>query len=171
MKETSRIRGLSDKAFPALYGRKYPCLAALIRLRWPEGLVCGSCGHRGCFVLGRRRGLCQCNHFKTQLSVTAGTIVRSTKLPVTVWFAAIHQVVMARRESDTRLDGRVEMDDGYLGAACSDALRCLTALDGLARSRMATFISPLAEHPRAFSVGKQFLPKAEDSMSEIAGVW
>ena len=97
----------------------------------------------------------QCNRCKTQVSVTAGTIFHSTKLPLTVWFAAIHLVVtakngissvelgrrlgvkqqtawtmkqkimavMARREADTRLDGRVEMDDAYPGGACSGGKR------------------------------------------------
>ena len=77
----------------------------------------------------------------------AGTIFHATKLPLTLWFAAIHLIVtakngvssvelarrlgvkqptawamkhkimavMARREGQTRLSGRVEMDDAYLG--------------------------------------------------------
>ena len=88
------------------------------------------------------RGLYQCNRCKKQTSPTAGTIFHATKLPLTLWFAAIHLVVtakngissvelgrrlgvkqptawavkhkimavMARREGETRLTGRVEMD-------------------------------------------------------------
>ena len=86
---------------------------------------------------------------KKQTSSTAGTIFHATKLPLTLWFAAVHLIVtakngissvelgrrlgvkqptawtmkhkimavMARREADTPLSGRVEMDDAYLGGA------------------------------------------------------
>lgn len=153
-KVASRVRGLSDDAFRAAFGTEDQCHAALVRLRWPDGFECGSCGHRGHCILARR-GLYQCNRCKTQVSVTAGTIFHSTKLPLTVWFAAIHLVVtakngissvelgrrlgvkqptawtmkqkimavMAKREADTRLDGRVEMDDAYLGGSRSGGKR------------------------------------------------
>ena len=142
--------GLGDAAFRAAYGTETQCRSALERLRWPGGFECPSCGHGGhCFLAQRR--LYQCNRCKKQVSLTAGTIFHSTRLPLTVWFAAIHLVVtakngissvepgrrlgvkqqtawtmkqkimavMARREADTRLDGRVEMDDAYLGGARS----------------------------------------------------
>ena len=140
------MRGLSDEAFREACGSEEQCRAALVRLRWPDGFVCPSCGHRGhCLLAGR--GLYQCNRCKTQTSPTAGTIFHSTKLPLTLWFAAIHLIVtakngvssvelgrrlgvkqptawtmkhkimavMARREGETQLGGRVEMDDAYLG--------------------------------------------------------
>ena len=95
------------------------------------------------------------NSCKRQTSATAGTIFHSTKLPLRLWFAAIHLIVtakngvssvelgrrlgvkqptawamkhkimavMARREGETRLDGRVEMDDAYLGGRRSGGKR------------------------------------------------
>ena len=59
-----------------------------IRLRWPGGFVCPCCGHREHCVLAGR-GLYQCNRCKKQTSPTAGTIFHATKLPLTLWFAAI----------------------------------------------------------------------------------
>ncbi len=153
-KVASRVRGLSDDAFRASFGTEDQCRAVLARLRWPNGFECGSCGHRGhCILAGRR--LYQCNRCKKQVSVTSGTIFHSTKLPLTLWFAAIHLVVtakngissvelgrrlgvrqptawsmkqkimavMARREADTRLEGRVEMDDAWLGGSRSGGKR------------------------------------------------
>ena len=146
LKVASRVRGLSDEAFRQAFGSEEQCLAALVRLRWPDGFVCPSCSHRGHCVLAGR-GLYQCNRCKRQTSPTAGTIFHSTKLPLRLWFAAIHLIVtakngvssvelgrrlgvkqptawamkhkimavMARREGQTRLGGRVEMDDAYLG--------------------------------------------------------
>ena len=101
------------------------------------------------------RGLYQCNRCKKQTSPTAGTIFHATKLPLTLWFAAIHLIVtakngissvelgrrlgvkqptawavkhkimavMARREGETPLTGRVEMDDAYLGGVRSGGKR------------------------------------------------
>ena len=127
-------------------GSEEQCRKALVRLRWPHGFVCPACGHRDhCELAGR--GLFHCNRCKRQTSPTAGTIFHATKLPLRLWFAAIHLIVtaksvvssvelarrlgvrqptawamkykimavMARREGETRLSGRVEMDDAYLG--------------------------------------------------------
>ena len=119
-----------------------------------HGFVCPCCGHREHCVLAGR-GLYQCNRCKKQTSPTAGTIFHATKLPLTLWFAAIHLIVtakngissvelgrrlgvkqptawtvkhkimavMARREGETRLTGRVEMDDAYLGGVRSGGKR------------------------------------------------
>ena len=153
-KVASRVRGLSDEAFREAFGTEEQCRAALVRLRWPDGFVCPCCGHREHCVLAGR-GLYQCNRCKKQTSPTAGTIFHATKLPLTLWFAAIHLIVtakngissvelgrrlgvkqptawtvkhkimavMARREGEKRLAGRVEMDDAYLGGVRSGGKR------------------------------------------------
>ena len=153
-KVASRVRGLSAEAFGEAFGTKEQCRAALVRLRWPGGFVCPCCGHREHCVLAGR-GLYQCNRCKKQTSPTAGTIFHATKLPLTLWFAAIHLIVtakngissvelgrrlgvkqptawavkhkimavMARREGETALTGRVEMDDAYLGGVRSGGKR------------------------------------------------
>ena len=147
-KVASRVRGLSDEAFREAFGAEEQCRSALSRLRWPDGFVCPACGHRGHCVLAGW-SLYQCYRCKKQTSSTAGTIFHATKLPLTLWFAAVHLIVtakngissvelgrrlgvkqptawtmkhkimavMARREADTPLSGRVEMDDAYLGGA------------------------------------------------------
>ena len=153
-KVASRVRGLSDAAFREAFGTEEQCRSALARLRWGEGFVCPGYGHRGhCFPT--RRSVYQCNRCKKQTSLTAGTIFHSTKLPLTMWFAAIHLIVtakngissvelgrrlgvkqatawtmkqkimavMARREGDKPLSGRVEMDDAYLGGVRSGGKR------------------------------------------------
>ena len=94
-KVASRVRGLSDEAFGEAFGTKEQCRAALVRLRWPGGFVCPWCGHREHCVLAGR-GLYQCNRCKKQTSPTAGTIFHATKLPLTLWFAAIHLIVTAK---------------------------------------------------------------------------
>ena len=153
-KVASRVRGLSDEAFREAFGTEEQCRSALVRLRWPGGFLCPCCGHREHCVLAGR-GLYQCNRCKKQTSPTAGTIFHATKLPLILWFAAIHLIVtakngissvelgrrlgvkqptawavkhkimavMARREGETALTGRVEMDDAYLGGVRSGGKR------------------------------------------------
>lgn len=77
-----------DNLFPA----DADCWAYLERLRWPEGLVCPSCG----LVEGwrmTRRNLFLCPGCRKQTSVTAGTIFDKTRTPLRSWFAAIWFVV------------------------------------------------------------------------------
>ena len=53
-KVASRVRGLSDEAFREAFGSEEQCRSALVRLRWPDGFICPSCGHRGhCLLAGR----------------------------------------------------------------------------------------------------------------------
>jgi transposase-like protein len=62
------------------------CLDYLEWLRWPEGFVCGECGHGVGWRLGDGRIMCAgCSH---RTSVTAGTIFDKTRTPLTVWFTA-----------------------------------------------------------------------------------
>ena len=153
-KVASRVRGLSDAAFREAFGTEEQCRAVLARLRWRDGFVCPSSGHGGHCVPARRR-VYQCNRCKKQTSLTAGTIFHATKLPLTIWFAAIHLIVtakngissvelsrrlgvkqptawtmkqkimavMTRREAETPVSGRVEMDDAYLGGMRSGGKR------------------------------------------------
>jgi transposase-like protein len=91
--------GLSMHEFMDLYGTQEKCEAAVIAWRWPKGYVCPSCGQAAdnfsCFRRGQLlyRQCCSC-HF--QCSVIAGTIFEATKLPLTVWFLAMHLLTQAK---------------------------------------------------------------------------
>lgn len=140
--------GLSMKAFLARYGSEAQCEAALVQARWPDGFVCAHCGGRHACEFDRDgRRYWQCTHCRRQTSLLSGTIFAASKLPLTVWFLAMHLLtqakngvsalelrrqlgvcyrtawlikhklieVMTQREVTRRLEGRVEMDDAYLG--------------------------------------------------------
>ena len=95
-KVASRVRGLSDEVFREAFGTEEQCRTALVRdYAGQDGFVCPCCGHREHCVLAGR-GLYQCNRCKKQTSPTAGTIFHATKLPLTLWFAAIHLIVTAK---------------------------------------------------------------------------
>ena len=88
-------KGLSLKAFLDSYGSEAQCEQALIRIRWPDGLDCPACGGSS-FCRLRSRRLLQCNRCKRQVSLLAGTLFQSTKLPLTIWFLAIYLLAQAK---------------------------------------------------------------------------
>lgn len=91
--------GLSTHGFMNLYGTQEKCEAAVISWRWPTGYVCSSCGLDDTSFSAFRRGRLlyrQCSSCHFQCSVIAGTIFEATKLPLTVWFLAMHLLTQAK---------------------------------------------------------------------------
>lgn len=88
-------KGLSEARFAELYGTEALCLAAVERMRWPDGFVCPECGHDDAHRL-ERRGLFQCALCRVQISLTARTIFDSTKLPLTIWFRAMYHLTASK---------------------------------------------------------------------------
>jgi len=67
------------------------CRAYLFESRWPGGFVCPGCG--GVEAGGEhRRHLWQCKRCGRQTSVTAGTVMHKTRLPLALWFWAAYLV-------------------------------------------------------------------------------
>lgn len=64
--------------------------------RWPEGMSCAECGARRFYHLKCRPREFTCTRCKRRVSVTAGTLLHGSGVPLFVWFAAAHLV--ARRE-------------------------------------------------------------------------
>ena len=141
-------KGLSMVEFMNCYGTEEKCHAVVVAQRWPTGFVCPACGEtRHCTF--ERKGLTywQCSACREQTTVMCGTVFEATKLPLTIWFLAMHLLtqaktnvsahelkrhlgvryktawllkhklmqVMSEREAPRQLDGRVEIDDAYLG--------------------------------------------------------
>jgi len=91
--------GLSMHQFMDLYGTQEKCEAAVIAWRWPKGFVCPACGLADANSCAFRRDqplyqqCCGCHY---QCSVIAGTFFEATKLPLTVWFLAMHLLTQAK---------------------------------------------------------------------------
>ena len=63
------------------------CYQYLFDQKWPQGFTCKKCGHSKCWVSARNLYICtKCEHTH---SLTAGTIMDSTKSPITYWFKAM----------------------------------------------------------------------------------
>ena len=88
-------KGMSDADFDRLYGTEAQCRQALIAWRWPSGFACPVCDGNKHSIISTR-SLFQCSACRTQISLTAGTIFHSTKLPLKIWFRAIYHITQSK---------------------------------------------------------------------------
>jgi Transposase zinc-ribbon domain len=66
------------------------CAKYLFAARWPQGFVCPGCGTRKAWELQTKPWTWECASCGRQTSVTAGTIMHHSKLPLTTWFWAAY---------------------------------------------------------------------------------
>ena len=78
------------------YGTDEACRELLERLRWPNGAACPRCGSVGVSEL-RKRPVYDCNDCRYQFSVTAGTIMHDSHLPLRKWFIAIYLMCESKK--------------------------------------------------------------------------
>ena len=64
--------------------------------RWPDGFVCPRCGHGRAYELVNQRRH-QCGKCRYQVSLTSGTILHRTKIPLTHWFWAAYLMTTDKR--------------------------------------------------------------------------
>ncbi len=83
------MHGLTDAAFERLYGTEEQCLAAWVKVRQAAVMACPRCGNPKSYVYGRRVGCTRCD---MRWSITAGTVMADTKLPLATWFRAMHMM-------------------------------------------------------------------------------
>jgi transposase-like protein len=88
------MKGMTDAEFERQYGTEAQCLAALLAARRDAGMACPACGNTRIYACGRRIGCSLCNR---RWSVTAGTVMDSTKLPLTTWFRAMHAMTSTKQ--------------------------------------------------------------------------
>ncbi|WP_139194579.1 transposase, partial [Roseovarius tolerans] len=81
-------RPMSRQAFDALFFDEEACSEYLAERRWPDGFVCPSCGTCKGWPLKRNRATWECAGCGRQTSVTAGTVMHSSHLPLRTWFLA-----------------------------------------------------------------------------------
>ena len=71
-----------------MFSTEKSCREYLVRLRWPEGFRCPSCG-KVSEPIPIREMLLRCRVCRHQASVLAGTMFQDTHTPLTLWFRAI----------------------------------------------------------------------------------
>lgn len=84
------------RQFQSQFATEEACRAHLSACRWPDGFLCSRCRHQTARELtGLRRWQCaRCRH---QVSLTAGTVLHNTKLPLTVWFWTAYLMTTDKR--------------------------------------------------------------------------
>ncbi|MBW5446236.1 IS1595 family transposase [Cohnella sp. CFH 77786] len=82
--------------FQKEFATEEQCADYLAHKRWKDGFVCAKCKHDAYYYIQTRQLYeCQACHYQT--SVTAGTLLHKTKLPLTTWFWAFYLVAHDKR--------------------------------------------------------------------------
>ena len=72
------------------------CRELLERLRWPNGVACIRCGSMSISEIESRNQY-DCNDCRYQFSVTVGTIMHDSHLPMRKWFLAIYLMCESKK--------------------------------------------------------------------------
>lgn len=83
--------------FQSLFPDEVACCDYIIRARWPHGFICPRCNATAAWPLRRRAWTWECKSCKAQTSITAGTAMHKSRLPLTLWFYAAYLIVIRRR--------------------------------------------------------------------------
>lgn len=105
---TSRRRVCHGRVSPLLiefqqrFADEAACAAYLREARWPGGFVCPACGGVRGWELATKAWTHECAECGKQTSVTAGTVLHGSKLPLTVWFWAAYLMAPERHLRSVR---------------------------------------------------------------------
>src|SRR5271168_3528334 len=111
-------RARSLREFQTSFAAETSCAAFLFERRWPQGFVCPACGAGRAALLRSRAHTYECLDCGRQTSVTAGTVMHRSKLPLTVWFWASHLMAThSNGMSAARGPARHHLQDGLVAGA------------------------------------------------------
>jgi transposase-like protein len=68
--------------------------------RWPQGPVCSHCGSYSATALhgkAHRKGVYQCNDCRGQFTVTTGSVMERSKIPLNKWLMAMHLMAASKK--------------------------------------------------------------------------
>ena len=97
--------------FTARFPTDDACAAYLEARRWPNGFVCPECGSVTCWKLHTKRWTWECRDCGRQTSVTAGTVMHGSKVPLRTWFLAAH-LLATHSNSMSALQLQAKLDLG-----------------------------------------------------------
>ncbi len=103
------------REFHAMFPDDEACIEYLAAWRWPDGFVCPRCSGRTADRLNCRP-LWECRGCGRQTSVTAGTVMHRTRLPLSTWLYAIWQLAV-RKVSISAKQLQQEVGIGSYGSA------------------------------------------------------
>src|SRR6058998_4427527 len=68
------------------------CLAYLVARRWPDGLVCPTCGSKDVHFTTRRMWECRNVHSRRQFSIKIGTVLEDSPIGLDKWLMAMWMI-------------------------------------------------------------------------------
>lgn len=90
-------QGMSIPEFLSIFGTEAQCAETVKESRWPGGFQCPRCSGADHYVVGHgARKLFQCHACRHQTSLTAGSLLEHTKLPLTTWFLSAYLISQAK---------------------------------------------------------------------------
>jgi len=91
------------------FGSEDKCRAYLHELRWPNGVTCPRCDHKSISRIAKRNQY-NCDSCRYQFSVTSGTIMHDTHLPLWKWVLAVFMIVTSKKPiSANRVKGSLNV--------------------------------------------------------------
>lgn len=72
------------------------CREYLEHLRWPDGVACPKCGSVKCYYTSTRQTW-ECDDCGYHFSVTSGTMLHDTHLPLQKWIVAVYLMIESRK--------------------------------------------------------------------------
>ena len=97
---------MSLRAFNEMFPDEDAARAWLERARWPNGPECYHCGVIGNATYMPKTSFWHCKTCKKQFSVTAGTPMHRTHLPLLTWAHAIYLIVASSKGISAIASGR-----------------------------------------------------------------
>src|SRR5947207_13526387 len=85
------------------YGDEKNARAFLESLRWPNGAICPHCGGTDPYKIrsmagsSTRKGLWKCRACRGQFTVTVGTVMEDSHIPLSKWVIAIHLLAASKK--------------------------------------------------------------------------
>ena len=86
----------TDLAFQRQFATDEACFEFVRSSRWPDGFRCPSCDHPGAYERADRWGV-ECAGCGRIVSVTAGTVMHKTHVPIRSWLWAAWLMVTSKR--------------------------------------------------------------------------
>ena len=78
------------------FGSDEACREYLEHLRWPDGVQCPRCDNASVSRIADRQQY-DCNSCRYQFSVTSGTVLHDTHLPLSKWFATAYLMIEGKK--------------------------------------------------------------------------
>jgi len=78
------------------FGTEDKCRGYLEHLRWPDGVICIRCGSKAISKIAKRNQY-DCDSCRYQFSVTSGTKMHDTHLPLWKWFLCAYMMIESKK--------------------------------------------------------------------------